>query len=62
LQNCDESGCDVYPGFVSAHEPKGWTRVPEFLPASQLEKAIENMPWLRYRHKKGEEVPDGRTK
>jgi hypothetical protein len=55
----------VYPDFLPTHESKGWTRVPEFpefLPARELDKAIESMPWLHYYHKKDEEVPGGKTK
>jgi hypothetical protein len=39
LRNCDKLGCDVYPNFIPAHEPKGFTRVPEFLPADELNTA-----------------------
>lgn len=62
LRNCDKLGCDVYPNFIPAHEPKGWTRVPEFLPADELNRAIKSLPGTRCYGKKGEQVPCGQTK
>jgi hypothetical protein len=67
LRNCDKLGCDVYPNSIPAHEPKGpwtkyqaspgFTRVPEFLPADELNRAIKTLPGTRCYDKKGEPVP-----
>jgi hypothetical protein len=60
LRNCDKLGCDVYP--IAAHEPKGFTRVPEFLPAAELGRAIKSLPGTRCYDEKGEQVPCGTPK
>ncbi|HVS88343.1 MAG TPA: hypothetical protein VHF01_08985 [Candidatus Acidoferrum sp.] len=62
LRNCDKLGCDVYRNFILAHEPKGFTPVPEFLPADELNMAIRSLPGTSCYDEKGERVPCGQKK
>jgi hypothetical protein len=62
LRNCDKLGCDVYRNFIPAHEPKGFTPVPEFLPADELNRAIKNLSGTRCYDVKGEPVACSQTK